>query len=92
MKFDALSQSHQTLEGEAAEAVQAAIEGFNALGSDVGFVLYDLSSQQGISYNVDQSFFAASTIKAPFVSYAMEAVARGEASLDEEIIETRSMA
>ena len=89
--FDALSQTNQTLEGPAAESVQAAIAGFQDIGCDVGFVLYDISSQQGISYNVDQSFFAASTIKAPFASYAMEAVGRGEASLDEEIVETRSM-
>lgn len=91
IKFDALSQSMQPLEGELAEKVSAAIQGFSDMGCDVGFVLYDISSQQGISYNVDQSFFAASTIKAPFVSYALESVAAGDASFDEEIIETRTM-
>lgn len=89
--FDGLSQTNQPLEGQAATSIQVAIQGFNDIGCDVGFVLYDISSQLGISYNVDQSFFAASTIKAPFVSYALEAVERGEASFDEEIIETRSM-
>lgn len=91
VKFDAMTQDYQAMEGASAQAIEAAIQGFNDIGCDVGFVLYDLSSQLGLSYNVDQSFFAASTIKAPFASYAMEAVSRGEASLDEEIAETRSM-
>lgn len=40
--------------------------------SSVGFVMLDVDSGLGISYNVDQDVYTASTIKAAYVDYMLE--------------------
>lgn len=46
----------------------SSVEAFTSEGYDTGFLLYDLNSGQGISYQADKSFYCASTIKGPYVA------------------------
>ena len=41
-------------------------------GLDVGFVVYDINTGKGITYNTNSEFFSASTIKAPFVTSVVQ--------------------
>ena len=78
----------RTLEPDEAPAVFQALEAYAAAGYDVGFVVYDLATQRGVSYNADQGFFSASTVKAPFAAYVVQSeVDGGGASLDDEMFE-----
>ena len=85
--FDAAGASRILGEEDIPE-VTGALASFAEAGYRVGFVVYDLASQRGLGCNADEAFFAASTVKAPFVSYVVqEAVDGGLASLDEELVE-----
>lgn len=54
----------------------------------MGFVVFDLAERRGLGYNVDTSFFSASTVKAPFVASVVQgAVDVGTASMDDEMTE-----
>ena len=48
-------------------AIQAQINSLRARGYDVGFIVMDLRTYQGICYNCDGMFYAASSIKAPYI-------------------------
>jgi hypothetical protein len=48
--------------------IQNAVNQIRNSGYDVGFILIDINSGRGISYNPDGSFFSASTIKGPYVA------------------------
>lgn len=45
-----------------------AIRHLEAQGYDMGFVMIDATSRQGIEYRADKSYYAASTIKGPYVA------------------------
>lgn len=86
--FDSVTGISRTLEPDEAPAVFQALEAYAAAGYDVGFVVYDLATQRGVSYNADQGFFSASTVKAPFAAYVVQSeVDGGGASLDDEMFE-----
>ncbi len=44
---------------------KGAIAAYHDAGYEVGFVMYDLTTHEGVGYNADQWFFSASTVKAP---------------------------
>lgn len=41
---------------------------YHARGESVGFLMMDLKTGAGVSYNIDQVFYSASTIKGPYVA------------------------
>ncbi|NHM13398.1 serine hydrolase [Xiamenia xianingshaonis] len=86
--FDGVTATAFPFEGEDAKAVQAALDAFSEAGYDVGFLVYDLASAAGVGYNIDEAFFSASTVKAPFAAYVLDReIAAGNASWDEELHE-----
>ncbi|WP_239443070.1 serine hydrolase [Gordonibacter sp. An230] len=86
--FDGSDGASRVLDSGEAPDVEAAIAAFADADCSVGFVVYDLAAQRGLSYNADGMYFCASTVKAPFVSYVLQdAVAGGTASLDDEVEE-----
>ena len=46
----------------------AAIKELSRQRYSIGFVMMDVHSQRGVEYNADQQFYAASTVKGPFVA------------------------
>ncbi|MCL1798334.1 MAG: serine hydrolase [Eggerthellaceae bacterium] len=48
--------------------LQGAVDSVRSRGYSVGFIMVDLTTGKGIAYNVDQSFYSASTIKGPYVA------------------------
>ena len=46
----------------------SAINSYTNDGSSVGFVMMDLKSGAGVSYNIDDWFYGASTVKGPYVA------------------------
>lgn len=56
----------EEIKTEISEAIQA----FSAEGYSTGFILYDLSSGGGISFQADKTFYSASAIKGPYVAWA----------------------
>ncbi|MEG0323351.1 MAG: serine hydrolase, partial [Raoultibacter sp.] len=70
--FSAFDGTSDTLASEAAAPIEEAIAAFTEQGYETGFVVVDLSTGKGIGYNADTSFFAASTIKAPYVNYVYQ--------------------
>ncbi len=59
--------SWNSISPQALNRIQSAVSGFTSRGYDVGFVLVDLNTGQGISYNNNKEFYCASTIKGPYV-------------------------
>lgn len=57
-----------TPSAQVAGQLQAAVDYVRAWGNDVGFVMVDVQTGQGVSCNADGSFYAASTIKGPYVA------------------------
>lgn len=49
-------------------ALKKAIKVIKNQSYDVGFVLYDLVTKRGVSYNANKGFYVASAIKAPYVA------------------------
>lgn len=45
-----------------------AIDAYECRGVPVGFIMMDLETGSGVSYNIDQQFYSASTIKGPYVA------------------------
>ena len=86
--FDAVTGIDRALgEAEAPEVAQA-VEAFHEAGYSVGFVVYDLVTQRGMGYNANATFFSASTVKAPFVAYAVQdEVGSGRAAFEDEVAE-----
>lgn len=86
--FDASTGIERSVSADEAPDVEQALAAFAEAGYNVGFVVYDFQTQRGLGFNADGLFFSASTIKAPFVSYAVQdAVDGGSASFDEEVYE-----
>ena len=54
-------------DSDAYATLVAAIDTFESNGFSLGFTLTDIDSGNSISYNADQTFYSASTIKAPYV-------------------------
>ncbi|MBR3326282.1 MAG: hypothetical protein IKG22_03055 [Atopobiaceae bacterium] len=57
---------------KAAKAVKSAIRDIRKQGYDVGFVMMDLATHQGLAYNCGTLFYGASSIKAPYMASAIE--------------------
>ncbi|MGV3028339.1 serine hydrolase, partial [Streptococcus hyovaginalis] len=49
-------------------SLEKAIKVIKNQSYDVGFVLYDLATRKGVSYNANKGFYVASAIKAPYVA------------------------
>lgn len=80
------SGTQRTLASSELPEVTAALSAFHDAEYDAGFVLYDFATERGLGCNADGTFFAASTVKAPFVSFVLQAlVDQGYAALDDEI-------
>lgn len=86
--FSSVTGIVRTLASDEAAEVEQAIAAFHDAGFDVGFVMYDLATSEGVGYNADEQFFSASTVKAPFAAFAaQDMVDGGKASFDEEVVE-----
>ena len=57
-----------TPDSEALEALYKAMDEIEEQNHDFGFMVIDINSGKGISYNVDQTFYTASSIKGPFAA------------------------
>jgi hypothetical protein len=53
--------------------LQKSLSSIRAKGYAAGFMMVDLTTGQGIAYNVDQSFYSASTVKGPYVASIVSA-------------------
>ena len=86
--FSSVTGIARTLASDEIADVESAIAAFHDAGFNVGFVMYDLTTREGVGYNADQQFFSASTVKAPFVAFAaQDMVDGGKASFDDEVVE-----
>ena len=86
--FDATTGIERALNAGEAPELERAIEAFHEAGCNVGFVVYDLVAQRGVGYNAGMAFFSASTVKAPFVAYAVQdEVDAGLASFEDVVEE-----
>lgn len=86
--FSSITGISRTMAPDEVADVESAIAAFHDEGFDVGFVMYDLTTGEGMGYNADESFFSASTVKAPFAAFAaQDMVDGGKASFDEEVVE-----
>ena len=47
--------------------IQKQVNSLRSSGYDVGFLLYDPVTGQGVSYNCDRYFYSASSVKGPYV-------------------------
>lgn len=56
------------MSADTAARLQGAVDGIHRRGSNVGFVLVDLATGQGVSCNPDADFYSASTLKGPYVA------------------------
>ena len=61
-------------------SIQKAVNNFSSQGYNVGFVLVDLNTGQGICYNSNQNFYCASTIKGPYVVCLNETIPSASAT------------
>lgn len=87
-RFNSTTGIARTFASEEIPEIEAAVAAYHDAGYEVGFVMYDLTTSEGVGYNADAQFFSASTIKAPFVAFAAQSmVDGGQASFDEEIVE-----
>ncbi|MDO4797450.1 MAG: serine hydrolase [Coriobacteriales bacterium] len=57
---------------KALKDLDAAIKGILDQKYDVGFVMMDLATHQGVAYNCGTVFYGASSIKAPYIAAAIE--------------------
>lgn len=70
-------------------AISSGISHIENQGRSTGFVMVDLVTGEGISYNPDQTFFSASTIKGPYVAslcYANPSAAKSSESTIHKIL------
>ena len=74
----------QVSDGSFASVVASKAAEFDEQGWSFGFLLMDLESGRGYAYRIDEEFYAASSYKAPFVTFvAEEFLETGKASLDD---------
>lgn len=52
----------------ATDEVARAVADFNVSGYSVGYVMMDIATGRGISAGIDDTFYSASTVKAPYVA------------------------
>ncbi len=52
----------------ALDRINSAIDNYHADGHDVSFVMIDLNTGAGVSYNIDSYYHSASTIKGPYIT------------------------
>lgn len=84
--FSVLTGSSEPLGEDQAAELQSAISAFGDSGYHTGFVVLDLTTGRGVSYNADADFFSASTIKAPFVTFLwQELIEGGKASVGDTL-------
>lgn len=60
------------LSKKTSKRLKSAIRGIRKQGYDVGFVMMDLATHQGVAYNCGTLFYGASSIKAPYMAAAAE--------------------
>ncbi len=53
-------------------AIEAALTTYNTNGTAVGFLLLDCESGRGVSYNIDETVYGASTFKGPYSAFVLE--------------------
>ena len=75
--FNSVTGIARTLSSDEISDVEGAIAAYHDAGYEVGFVMYDLTTHEGVGYNADQWFFSASTVKAPFVAFASQDMVDG---------------
>lgn len=61
-----------TMSQAVASALQSAVDSVRSAGYDLGFVMIDLTTGQGISCNADTRFYSASTVKGPYVASVVD--------------------
>ena len=74
------------LSAEAQDAIADAIGELG--GNEAGFLFIDLTSGNGIAYNLDERVYGASSFKGPYAAYLCETRGDGEAGLSDS---TRSL-
>lgn len=74
------------LSAEAQEEISEALGELN--GNEAGFFFIDLTSGNGIAYNLDERVYGASSFKGPYAAYLCETRGDGEAGLSDS---TRSL-
>ncbi|WP_180326467.1 serine hydrolase [Raoultibacter phocaeensis] len=85
--FSVLTGTSEPLAEEHAAVLQRAISAFGDSGYHTGFVVLDLTTGRGVSYNADENFFSASTVKAPFATFLwQELIETGEADLGSTLV------
>lgn len=73
-------------------AVDAALAAYADAGYDASFVLYHVESGATLGYNLDRTYFCASTVKAPFVAYLLEdLIDTGAEPSDEVLVEAEAV-
>ena len=72
--LDSASDSHDittfggfSLSQQGLRQLQNAVSVVESQDYDVGFIMVDITTGQGVAYNPDELFYCASTIKAPFI-------------------------
>ncbi len=71
---------------EVSESELSALEGIiKNYGRNMSFKVVSIDGTEGLSYNNEHSFFAASAIKAPYLLYCHKQIEEGNGSLDEEM-------
>ncbi len=71
--------------------VAHALSAFAELGYQASFVLYDFETSCALAYNLDYSYYCASTIKGPFVTYLTESVVGGALASFDELLEEQEI-
>ena len=57
-----------TLSASVRSQLQRAISQYEGNGKSVSFLMMDMTTGSGISYNIDRQYYSASTIKGPYVA------------------------
>ena len=85
--FSVLKGTVEPLGESQSATLRGAISAFGDSGYHVGFVVLDLTTGRGVSYNADTDFFSASTVKAPFVTFLwQEFIEGGRASVEDVLV------
>ncbi len=65
------------LTGEALNAIIEAQSAFTAAGDSVGFLFMNLANGVGVASNINEQFYSASTMKAPFATFVCSVLIDG---------------
>lgn len=69
-------------------AIERALLTYSSAGYDASFLLCDLSTGTELGYNLDRTYFCASTVKAPFAAYVLESADAGAIDVSAPLLET----